>query len=183
MKENEFLMTVLAAVVLVLAVSGCGPGKNIIGANGIKGVRLGDEMPAYDVEKVAGIPVTGDSIAEEGEFTWRVATLGYKKGPVYLESDFYGAENLNRIRIETPELRLRNGLRVGMTVGDLTQKSSNWIISPLPKYKLFDFYSRRYPGTHFLVHDPGRSMEDPDWESYRPDQFATEAPIVAIVVL
>lgn len=172
------MMLLMAALL-----TACGPGKKIIGTSGLHAIRLGDEMPPYNVDDVKGIPITGDSIAEEGEFSWRVATLGYKKGPVYLESDFYGADNLNRIRIETPELKLRNGLRVGMTVKDLLQKSPNWYIAPLQNYGLFDFYSRRFPGMHFLIRDPKRDMSDPNWESYTPDQFAPESAIVAIVVL
>jgi hypothetical protein len=182
MKRNEMSRLLGLLLLLAAGLSACGPGKKIIGANGLHAIHLGDEMPAYNVDAIKGIPITGDSIAEEGEFSWRVATLGYKKGPVYLESDFYGADNLNRIRIETPELKLRNGLRVGMNVRDLLQKTSNWYIAPLQKYGLFDFYCRKFPGMHFLVRDASRDMSDPNWESYSPDQFAPEARIVAIVV-
>jgi hypothetical protein len=109
--------------------------------------------------------------------------LEYRQGRVMLEEDFYGSDQLSRIRIETPELRMRNGLRVGLAVEDLMKKSGNWYIAPLQKHRLFDFYSRNFPGLHFLVDDPARDISDPDYSSYTPDQFAPKARIVAIVLL
>lgn len=170
------------ALLMAGLVTSCVPRKKLIRSNGLHVISLGEDMPPLGTDNFKGHALS-DTTEMDGEYTWRVAMLEYREGRVMLEEDFYGSEQLNRIRIETPELRLRNGLRVGMTVEDLRKKSRNWFIAPLQKYQLFDFYTRNLPGLHFLVDDPGRDMSDPDYASYAPDQFSSSARIVAIVLL
>jgi hypothetical protein len=166
----------------MLLATSCVPRKKLIQARGLHFIHLGESMPPEGAERLKGFPLQ-DTTIEEGDYSWRAAVLQYRQGRVLLEEDFYGSDILSRIRVETPELRLKNGLRVGMTVEDLRKKSGAWFIAPLEKYRLFDFYTRSMPGLHFLVDDPARDMTDLDYSTYSPDQFAPGARIVAIVLL
>lgn len=183
MKKSNFYWVMLGmALLMVGMVSSCVPRKKLIRADGLYVINLGEEMPPFGDDEFKGYPMR-DTTEADGDFSWRVTLLEYKEGQVVLEEDFYGSDQLNRIRIETPELRLRNGLRVGMTVEDLLKKSGKWFIAPLQKYRLFDFYTRNLPGLHFLVDDPAHDISDPDYAAYSPDQFSPTARIVAIVLL
>lgn len=181
-KSNPRFPVFLSALMLASLLGGCVPRKKVISPKGLHYIQLGAEMPPEGSGSFKGFPLQ-DTTEVDGEYSWRVAMLKYRQGKVLLEEDFYGSDVLSRIRIETPELRLRNGLRVGMTVEDLMKKSENWFIAPLQKYRLFDFYTRNLPGLHFLVDDPARDISDPEYVNYSPDSFAPSARIVAIVVL
>lgn len=168
-------------LVVLALFSACVPASKTIRSDGLKAIRLGDELPAEGTPKLRKIALR-DSMIEEGEYTWRAVLMEYREGLVYLEEDFYGSGELSRVRVETPELRLKNGLRVGDSVADLQSKSNKWYIVPLPEYRLFDFYSRTFPRLHFIVDDPARGMEEEDWKAFQIDQFAPGARIVAVVV-
>lgn len=181
MKSKSLLLLFSLAILISALITGCGAERKIITEKGLRFSKLGGEMPPAGARRHKGLPMH-DSLAAQGEYTWRVAVLRYKGGNVVLEEDFFTKEMVNRIRIETPELQLRNGLAVGHTVNDLTVRSTEWYIVPLREYKLFDFYCRMYPGIHFLVDDPAHSMEDEEWEKYKAPDFNPSAKIVAIVV-
>lgn len=137
-------------------------------------------MPAPGEPRLKGHALR-DTFVESGEFQWREAVLEYKKGNVYLEDDFYGSGHVNRIRIYTPELRLRNGLQVGMTVSELKAKANDWTVVPLADYQVLDLYSRIFPRIHFIVDDPA-VPKDGSWEDYRIEQVNEQSKIVAIVL-
>lgn len=164
-----------------LLLPGCGTHRTIITEKGLHGIPLGGEMPAAGARRFKGYAMR-DSLAEEAEFSWRVARLKAKGGPVYVESDFMDREQVNRIRIETAALHLRNGLAVGMQVEDLRAAATDWAIVPLKAYRIFDFYSRKFPSIHFLVDDPSHPMEEEDWQKYQASDFSSSAKIAAIVV-
>lgn len=172
----------LAACLLAVAFLGsCAGKKTTIGRNGLHAIKLGDKLPEPGTESLKGIPLR-DTLFEDSSYTWRAAMMEYKEGVVYLEQDFFGEDALNRIRIETPELKLKNGLRVGKTVADLKKINGPWFISPLTEYNVFDFYTQLFPSTHFLVSAPEADMSDPDWKNYSLETFQDDAKIVAIVL-
>ncbi|HHG83908.1 MAG TPA: hypothetical protein ENJ82_04100 [Bacteroidetes bacterium] len=180
--KNEVQISVLFALMLMLGLSACLSSNKMIRSDGLKAIKLGEPIPKEGTPKLSKIPLR-DSIIIEGEYSWRAVLMEYKGGLVYLEEDFFGSGNLSRVRVETPELKLKNGLRVGKLVADLKAESNKWYIVPLRKYHVFDFYSRTFPRLHFLVDDPARGMADENWEAYQLEQFDLEAKIVAIVVL
>lgn len=169
-----------ASLALLLVLTACA-GRKTIQKHGLHAIKLGDQLPEPGVDKLKGVALR-DTFFEEEEFSWRGMLMEYKQGLVYLEEDFFYPDRLNRIRVETPELKLKNGLRVGKTVADLGELNVDWFIAPIPGYDLFDFYSRLFPRTHFLVRDPQRTADDPEWENYKLGDFSTDAPIVAIVL-
>ena len=172
------LLLLLGSILL----SSCGTRKNqLIGRYGLAYAQLGDEMPSPGLRSLKKYPAY-DSLIDSEDFSWRVTCLEYKKGMVYLEEDFWGSEMINRIRITTPELHLKNGLRVGSTLRELLGSWEEWFIVPLPEFQLFDFYSRLYPRIHFLIPDPGVSLEKTDIEDYSPQEFNPEATVKWIVV-
>lgn len=168
------------AAVLLLTVS-CAGGRKKIQKRGIHAIQLGDKLPEPGLEKLKGVAVR-DTLFEDADYSWRGILMEYKEGLVYLEEDFFYPERLNRIRVETPELKLKNGLRVGKTVADLSGINGEWIVAPIPGYGVFDFYSRLFPRTHFLVRDPKHTQNDPEWQNYKIENFDPAASIVAIVL-
>ncbi len=177
--QNKWLL-VLSALVF-LGMTSCSGKKSMITSKGLYGINLGDQLPAPGTDKYKGIPLR-DTLMEDDEYTWRASLMEYKEGLVYLEEDFSRSAYLNRIRIETPELKLKNGLRVGRTVEDLRKVKGEWYINPLQKFEVFDFYTRLMPNIHFIVSDQETDMSDPDWKNYKMDMFSPEAKIVAIVI-
>lgn len=177
MKRNN---SVWLALVLMMLLVSCAS-KKTIRSDGLSFARLGEELPTAGIGKLKGIPVR-DTLFAEKEYEWRVSALQYKKGVVFIEEDFYRSEMINRIRIETPELKLKNGWKVGESISTLKNSTSDWAIVPMQRFKLFDFYSPIFPRIHFVVEDPGVNMEDPDWKSYKIADFNPEAKVVMIVV-
>ena len=184
-KSNDLRLIRPAYFFLLLFVGislvGCAGKKTMITSNGLHGIKLGDQLPAVGTESLKGVSLR-DTLLEDKDYTWRAALMEYTDGLVYLEEDFSRGETLNRIRVETPELKLKNGLRVGKTVGDLQKIKGEWYINPLTDFEVFDFYTRLMPNIHFLVADAKTDMSDPDWKNYKMDMFDPEAQIVAIVI-
>lgn len=178
---NRNRLVLILAVLTAIGMSSCTGKKSVITSKGLYGIKLGDQLPPPGAEKYKGVSVR-DTLMEDDEYTWRAALMEYAEGLVYLEEDFSRGERLNRIRIETPELKLKNGLRVGKTVEDLRKIKGEWFINPLQKFNVFDFYTRLLPNIHFLVSDEGTDISDPDWRNYKMEMFTPEAKIVAIVI-
>ena len=120
-----------------------------------------------------------DTTFNDHEYSWRGLVLQYPMGKVYIEEDFEGMGTINRIRIETPELKLKNGIKTGDTVKQLRAASAKWTITALADYKLFDFYSTAFPQIHFLVSEPVLTL---NLMEYKIGMFDTEDPVVGIVV-
>jgi hypothetical protein len=181
MKKNKFHQWGLMAICfsLILA-AGCVSNKKLITSNGVHALKIGDAMPPIGTERLRGHTVR-DTFVEQGEFQWREIVMSYRKGNVYLEEDFFGSESLNRVRIYTPELYLRNGLRVGMAVSDLQSKANDWTLVPIADHNLIEAYSRTMPRIHFLINDPAIPKTG-NWEDYQLSQLAPDAKIAMIVV-
>ena len=180
MRSQKILSyTLLLAALFTLA--NCSGRKKLITNNGIHAIKLGDQVPPRGTEELKGISLR-DTLLEDNDYQWRAALMEYKKGLVYLEEDFFGSEDLNRIRIETPELHLKNGLRVGKTVGDLREVQPSWYISAYPDFGVFEFYSRKFPQIHFLVATEQVSLDAEVVEEYKIEAFGETDPIVGIVV-
>ena len=177
----------LARIQMVIFFIFCIPGtqscasKKVLTSSGLGKVLLGTEMIPAGIGRYKGHTVR-DTICNENDFQWRVALLKYPKGNVWIEEDFFGGNIINRIRVETSDIRLRNGMKVGITVGRLLESTSIWYINPAPAYRLFDFYSPVLPGIHFIVDDPEHDMVSTNFEDYPVVSFNPEAKIVAIVV-
>lgn len=166
---------------MALGFTGCAAKKKMITPSGLYGIKLGDRLPPIEANEFKGVPLR-DTILEDQDYSWRAALMSYEEGLVYLEEDFSNGDILNRIRVETPELKLKNGLRVGKTVADLQKIKGEWFISPLQDFGVFDCYSRSFPNTHFLIPDKGMDTSDPNWQKYRIEMLDPTAPIQAIVI-
>jgi hypothetical protein len=141
---------------------------------------MGERLPPPGTVRFGGHSAR-DTFEQQGDYRWRVLVMRFRKGNVYLEEDFYGSGHLARIRIQTPELALRNGLRVGMKVCDLSVRASDWTVVPMPDYSLVDLYSSTMPGIHFLVSDPNVPM-DANRLGYSIQQLSPETLVRIIVV-
>jgi hypothetical protein len=147
--RNPGFHAIALALTLFLALSSCaGPSK--ISKHGLAFIQLGDSMPEYGLYDYQGHKVT-DSEMNEGGYSWRVCTLAYAKGQVLLESDFQDQTRLNRIRVETPELQVKGGLKVGDSLADLLDYTSQWNARPYPAYKLMELTTPKLPRIIFLL--------------------------------
>ena len=181
--ENFKKMQLGVYILAISAIMMSCAGRKRISTAGIYQAQIGQEMPAAGLDNLKGVAAE-DTLFSEGEYEWRVIKMKYNKGHVFVEEDFYGSDRVSRIRVETPELKMRNGLRVGMTVEDLRKKNSQWIISPIPNFGLWDFYSREFPRIHFVVDAPEKSQEvgEEGWAGIKIADFAPESEIKIIVV-
>ncbi|MCB9234021.1 MAG: hypothetical protein H6581_20360 [Bacteroidia bacterium] len=169
----------LSCLLALIFLSSCAGSK--ITERGLSYARLGQEMPKRDTKSLKGHAVA-DTTFRDQEYSWRVSTVKYKQGNVYLEEDFFMEDVLNRIRIETPELKVKGGIRVGQTLQVLKEASDRWYVHPLPDYQVFEFYSQKFPRVHFLVSEPGKAMDETDWEKYPISDFDPASKIVGIVI-
>lgn len=163
-----------------LLAAGCAGKRNLITSNGVHALKIGETLPPTGEDRLRGHSIR-DTFVEQGEYQWREVVMDYRKGRVYLEEDFYGSDQLARVRVYTPELHLRNGLHVGMAVSDLQAKAGDWTIVPYPDYNLIEAYSRTMPRIHFLIDDPA-TPKNGNWEDYKIEQLAPAAKIAMIVV-
>jgi len=147
-----------ASLLLTLALASC-VSSSRIRSDGLKGISLGDPMPARGEKMTLRMPAR-DTTFSENNFKWWAKVLKYPKGKVYLESDFAGGETLNRIRIETSDLELRNGLKVGSTWFDLRSKAGDWQARPYPEFGLIEAFSLEYPKIVFLLKDREFDFEE-----------------------
>ncbi len=163
---------------LALATS-CSSGKKI-SSDGMAYAKIGASMPEPGTFKAKGHQVR-DTVFEDEKYTWHVARVDYAQGCVFVEEDFYGSGKIGRIRVETPQVKLKNGLQTGQPVSALSAITTDWYISPMPKFGLFDFYSKLFPRTHFVVSAPGVPL-DKSWKEYQLVDFPPESEIVMITV-
>lgn len=181
MKRNNQLVIWLAlAGLAVLVGMGCAGSRRLITSNGVHALQLGQALPEPGTARLRGHSIR-DTFVEQGDYQWREVVVEYRKGRVYLEEDFYGSEHLSRVRVCTPELRTRTGLRVGMPVSELLAKASDWTLVPLPEYDLLDAYSRTMPRLHFIIDDPA-IPKDRSWDEYKLEEVSPTAVIEMIVV-
>lgn len=165
----------------IMMLSGCASRKKIIKSQGLSFVKLGDDMPAAGIGRLKGIAVK-DTLFEEDEYAWRATALQYRNGTVFVEEDFWRSEMVSRIQVRTPDLRLKNGLKVGKQVKDLMTIGGEWFIAPMPRFNRYDVYSRFFPRIHFVVADPKKAMPDMEWRGFDLKELDPEAVIEMIVV-
>jgi len=144
--------------VCLLLLSACQQHRVLV-PNGLKYLQLGDPMIPPATHKLKGKFVR-DTLFSEGEYSWRAAILDYPQGKVYVESDFYGQNFVNRIRVEAPQLIFRDQLYAGMTLGELAALPWEWEVYYLESYQVWDLSSPAFHNLHLLVPPvPGKSPE------------------------
>lgn len=129
----------------------------------------------------AGFPLT-EEMEQQNGYSWRVCTLTYAQGVVIAESDFASQQKVNRIRVETPELKVRGGLHVGQTLADMLGKTSKWKARPFPAYQLIEMTSTKYPRMVFLLEEKGFDYSQ-IMEAIALEKLSSTAKLVGIVVL
>ncbi|RMG18117.1 MAG: hypothetical protein D6730_23200 [Bacteroidetes bacterium] len=167
--------------ILILLLGGCMGSKKIL-PRGLKYLSIGDPMPEAGTRRLKGRAVR-DTLFNEGGYQWRAAVLQYKGGKVYIEEDFWGKGKVNRIRIESPELKFKREFSVGMDVEALKRLTNDWNIIYLEDYGLLDLASPLFPEVHFLVKENGRQFSATQFEEIALEQLSDTSKIVAIVVM
>lgn len=139
-------------------------------------------MPEESIKRLGGKSLR-DTLFDQSGYSWRAKILDYKDGKVYVEEDFWGQNQVNRIRIESQALQAKSGISVGMSVGDLKQISDKWEALFLADYDLLDLILPQQPSIHYLVREtnpPNRSSSE---APILIEEIPSESLIVAIVVM
>lgn len=150
-----FLFVSAAALFLFQS---CVPQKERITGSGIYLFSINDPFSTAIANDLPGIR-DRDTSFTEGEFSWRGLILQYPDGMVLIEEDFFGYEVIGRVRVETAQLQLKNGLKVGDTLRSLKKADKKWTITAMPGFGRFDFFSEKFPGIHFIVKAPGIALD------------------------
>jgi len=154
-------------------------GHKVLRADGLKHVRLGQEMPLLTNKQFQKVAVR-DTLLEGAGYAWDALILDYPEGDVWIEADFFGQDRVNRIRVETPEVRLRGqkGLQVGTTAEVLKALHPRWQITYLQDYQVYDAVDPMASSFHYLFPAPSTVPERPTIQD-----LADKAKVVAVVVM
>jgi hypothetical protein len=147
--------------------------------DGLKYVRLGDEMPGPDNRQWQAGPYV-DTLLEEGGYQWPAKIIDYPGGNVWIEGDFFGADQVNRIRVESPSVVLKGqkDLAVGTAATVFRQKHSRWQVVYLPSYQRYDVTDPQQRHVHFLFVAPSEVPDRPAFQD-----LGDTATVQAIVVM
>jgi hypothetical protein len=162
---------------------------------GLDFIRIGDSLTwktyAPPVGGVFKDTVFSDTVmAESGaQITdWNVRLLRFASGVVFLESDFDTGHLLNRLRVETPEYSLKNGLRVGSTAAEVFNAYGAASLKVLP----FEEYGVMEVIRNLLIGDTGRTLTfhiplgpwyKPGLPAYDQSSIPADAKVSRIVVM
>lgn len=154
-------------------------GPKAISTAGLRHIQLGEQMPAPDNKQHRKVPFR-DTVVQAGGYEWTARIIEYPQGEVWVESDFFGDNLVNRLRIETPELFVRktDKLRVGSTAAQLRELHPRWQVSWLDEYGYYDVIDPKNIQIHYLFPAPADAHPDPNL-SELPDT----ARVAAIVVM
>lgn len=147
--------------------------------SGFNCVKIGDPMLAKEIRKWKGLPVKDTMFSKDG-YVWRVSMVSYPQGKVYFEEDFHGKGQINRIRIESPDISFGDSLRVGSPARDLSSFTGEWEIALLDYYLLYDVSPVQFPSIHFLI----EAKEKDIWDTATQIECINPlGKVVAIVVM
>ena len=178
--NNNFLLYLFPALLLAVALQSC-TGPHVIGKSGLSYIRLGDAMPSDNDDTLAGFPLRDTSFAED-DFKWPAEIVEYSEGRVLIEGDLLEGSSVSRIRIETPELQLKNGFRIGGDLADLWKMSEQWQARPFARYGLIEMISPDLPRKVFLLKEEGFDYKNAP-EEVGLDQLSPDSKVVMIVLM
>lgn len=149
-----------------------------ISPHGLKHVRLGQEMPGPDNLQLKAGPYV-DTLLQAQGYQWPAKVIQYPGGAVWIEGDFFGADLVNRIRVESPEIKVKGqrGLAVGSTKPEFDAKHARWQASYLPDFDRYDVIDPQQPQIHFLFVAPASIPEQPSLADL-PDTATVQAIVV-----
>ena len=142
-------------------------------------------MPAVGASSIGGHSLR-DTVFQQGGYEWRAAIVGYgNQGKVYLEDGFWGEGKVNRIRVESPKLRVKGAdqLRVGMAWEVLQGLGQDWEMTYLADFGLTDVFSPSFPRMHFLIREVRQAPEVLQAPEPGTALLSPDAVIAAIVLM
>ncbi len=164
--------------VLTLSTVGCA-GEKAITSQGLKHIEIGSDMPEPDNRQFRSVSFR-DTLIQEGGYEWTARILEYQDGEVWVESDFFGDNLVNRLRIESPSLQVKGKgkLRVGSTAAELKALHPRWQASWLEEYGYYDVIDPQQIQIHYLFPAPEDAHHDPGI-----GELADTARVEVIVVM
>jgi hypothetical protein len=134
------------ALLLMAALAGCQGLR--YSASGLRDAKLGLPLSAISSPRWAAGPLR-DTVLAEGGYTWPARIAPAPGGQVLLEGDFFGADRLNRIRIESAAFRRGGAPRTGEQWA--MPPGGAWSASWLEAYGVYDVVRKQQPQIHYLL--------------------------------
>ena len=162
---------------------------------GLDFIMLGDsltwkqfEAPEGGVFKDTVFSDTLKSESSEQITDWNARLLTFAAGRVVMEADFETGQLLNRIRIETPEYRLKNGLGLGSTAADVLKayEGEALLVTPFEQYNVMELIRPVMHGNvrrTVTFHFPLGTWFQAGQNEYTPKDIPATAKVSRIVVL
>ena len=173
------MRSIIFLYIAALVLSAC-TSTNKITEKGLSIAKLGGPMPTKGLAEYGGNAVR-DTAYDEGGFQWRAMIVSYPEGEVFIEEDFGGQGLINRIRVETPDLKVSKNVEVGMLWKDLLPLKKNWDAIYLDAYQVWDVV---FPGKrriHYLIEEERELDQATIQRGYK--EIAKEAKLRAIVIM
>ncbi|MCI4667881.1 MAG: hypothetical protein MRZ79_06945 [Bacteroidia bacterium] len=111
--------------------------------------EVGAEWPPVDDFFWKGMEVL-DTVYSESGYSWGVQILSDKDGRILIEEDFFVKGIINRIRIEHPKWKSKNGIQQGQSYGEVKGYFERGRGTYLEAYEYLDLVEREGSGIHFL---------------------------------
>ena len=174
----SFPLVHVALIIMGVNVFACQSIRHIE-EDGLKHVKIGMAMPGPGAKQVKKYPLR-DTTLTEGGYEWYAQIYNYGEGEVWVESDFFGEDRVNRIRVQAADLFVKGSgkLRVGSRVEELKAIHQRWQVSYLADYGFYDLIDPGQSRIHYLVNAP----DSPDPDPQLADLDAG-AQVVAIVIM
>lgn len=168
---------------LILLSTACSSPSKIT-QKGLSFARLGEPMPTRGTTELEGYPAR-DTLYDQGGFQWRALILSgrnEKSGEeIFIEEDFAQQGLINRIRIESPGLKVGKNKKVGMSWIDLSALGKNWDAFYLKEYGVWDVIAKSKDRIHYLLEEK-RDTATIDFEG-GVSSISNDAKVTAIVVM
>ena len=164
--------------------------------SGFSFIHLGDRFSLLDSLEIP-FPLSEVQYQSEDGYVWMTREMQLDTGKVIFEGDFFDEKLvsgesfkqsiLSRIRIESPMLSLHNGLRTGISLGELRSfyPQSSWEYMYFPSYRMVDVADPESPEIHFLFPEPPGVLPDTlkVGDFVAEELLSEDLPIEAIVLL
>ncbi len=167
-----------------------------IDKSGLSFIHLGDRLSQLDSLEIP-YPLSEVQYQSEEGYVWMTREMHLDTGKVVFEGDFFDEKQvtgesiqqsiLSRIRIESPMLSLHNGLKTGISLGQLKSfyPQSSWEYTYFPSYRMVDVADPEMPEIHYLFPEPPGILSDTlkVGDPVAEGLLSKDLPIEAIVLL
>ena len=163
---------------------------------GLSFISIGDKYALLDSLELP-FELSEPVFNQEQGYVWLIREMALDSGKVTFEGNYFKEQDIsetdlrnsyvNRIRIESPMLTLANGVKTGITYGELKGRLNyaELELILLTDYRMIDISAPDMPTAHFLFPCPDTLMVDSTALAIQipPGSLPENSPMEAIVIL